>query len=384
MNELFEKERIIRLSGDSSELNRIHNEMINMCGSEEEIISTLKLLVNKKAQDQDSIKKIIFNLYNENRSIEFYNALLSEVIESKIYLEEERLYISDHIKNLYGSNFEAGYNAIKDIPVETFTSLSERSRNKFIFEQFRLSLLLGAYSEADLISKKIRKSCMTEEEKPIFYKYYILLQLGVKAYLSAAEIYLEFEDVLLSPSNSALGSFYCMLSSCIIERKNIIDQKNKMLCKFVDSEKNDLLMRAYVAKFKSNTILGFELIDEIMEAFNRVSENQSDVTLSNENYNIYREEFKSSILEHNVLVVKKFASKIRIEDLSNIFKLTTEELINFISLMVNEKYTDIKINQITGIIDFGEKKFHSDIKTILTKIANATNLIHQDSIMENN
>lgn len=379
MEDIFEAERKYRLDGNMEKLHDIHAQIIDRCSSDEEIISTLKSLSNKRGQDHNSIKLIVKKIFDMKKSIQFYELLLSEIIEAKIYLESERIYISNYIKDVHGDNIEAGYKAIKDVPVETFTTLEESDRNRFIFEQFRLALLLNYYGDAELIAKKVRKGCMNENESVIFYKYIIMLKIGKKAYLEAAKIYLEFSSLNLSNANIALGSFYCMLSSCLVEKKHIVEEKMSMLTKFAENETNDLVMRTFVVNFKSDTIIQFNIIDGILDVF----KNLKDCDIDDDLYKMYIEEFKIAIIEHNIFMIKKFVSKIKIDQLALILGLTIDEAIDFISLIVNEKFVDIKINQINGIVDFGDKKSDGKLVDVLNKLVNATHLIHQDGFADN-
>lgn len=377
MDELYDQERKARTEGNTEKMLEIQQSIIEHCKTDGDVIIAMKSLTNKRCQDPECIKTIIRKLYNEKKSLEFYYALLSEVIEAKIYLEEERLYIAEHIKLLHGNNISAAYAVIRDVPVETFTSVKERHRNEFLFEQFRLSLLLGQYHESDLIAKRVRKSYMNAEEKVIFHNYVILLKLGTKSYLDAASIYLELNGSSPSKKNIALGSFYCMLSSCLIEGKNVVEPKVALLTEFANNKMNDPIMRTFVLKFNTDLIIDFSIIESIMNNVKRIDDEMKESLID-----IYREELRSSVIEHNLFVVKKFISKIKIYQVCTILKLSEENLLDFISTMVNERCSDIRINQVDGLVDFGVKRWHHKVDDVLDKVVAATNLIHQDSITD--
>lgn len=377
VDELFEQERKARLGGDSRSLQQIHQQIMSQCHTDEEVIAALKALSNKRAQDPHCIKTLIHQLYQSNRPIEFFYSLLSEVIEAKIYLEEERLCVAEHIKLMHGNNIRAAYDVIKDIPIETFTSINERLRNSFLFEQLRLALLLRRFSEAELIGRRVRRSYLNNEEKPVFYNYMVLLRIGTKAYLSAARAYLELNSFNPDRRAIALGSFFCLLSSCLTENRNVLSEKRELLTEFERNERNDSLMRSFVVKFRSNLILEFsELRGEILAHLKTFDADVTEAMVS-----AYSEELKCSIIEHNFEVVKKYVSMINLRHLHEILGLTEDELVSFASSMVNEKYdTTIRINQVDGLVDFGKKTWNTSVDELLDKVVSASNLIHQDSI----
>lgn len=375
MEQLYEEERKARIAGELGRLSEIQHNIIYHCKTDAEVIEALKLLTNKRKQDTHCIKSLIKKLFEEKRSLDFYYALLKEVVESKIYLEEERLYIAEHIKLQHGNDTARAYAVVRDIPVETFTSVNEKRRNGFLFEQFRLALLLKCYEDAELISRRVRKSCMTDEEKAIFYNYCILLRISNKSYLDAARLYLELNAVDPCKKNVAMGSFYCMLSSCLVEGANVMEAKAALLREFGDNNMNDPVIRTFVNQFTSNVILSFSLAEAIEGSIQRISSLED-----NESFEHFREELRRSIIEHNFLIVKQFVSKIGIQQLCAVLSLSEDDVVGFISEMVNEKFCDIKINQQDGLVDFGCKRWNSKVDGLLDNIVAVTNLIHQDSI----
>ncbi len=372
MEQLYEEERQARTDGKTDRLRDVQHRIIGACKTDEEIVAALRLLTNKRKQEPSCIKALIKTLYESKKPIGFYNALLSDVIESKIYLEEERLYISEHIKLLHGNNIPEAYEAVRHVPVETFTSVNERSRNAFLFEQFRLALLLKLYHDAELIGKRVRRSYMSAEEKAVFYNYSILLKIGKKAYLEVSRLYLELNACLPNRKNVAMGAFFCMLSSCLVENRDVLGEKRELLMEFAENKTNDPVMRTHVKRFCSDLVLEMSLVDMIDKSINRIGGG-----LPEDLMDVYKAELRNSVTEHNVSVVGKFVSKIGIAELSAVLSLPVDDIIDFISRMVNEKFCSIKINQVGMLVDFGCKKWNDDVDDVLDKIVAASNLIHR-------
>ncbi|ELA40808.1 uncharacterized protein VICG_02155 [Vittaforma corneae ATCC 50505] len=370
MEELFEQERNARTSGDIKKLEEIQQAILSNCHSEEEVISTLRLLINKRKQEPECIKKLIRNVFDTHRDIGFLKNLLSKVVEGRIFLEEERVDIAEYVKNALGNNIQESYALVKDIPVETFTTISDRKRNMFLFEQFRLALLLKKLDDAELTSRKVRRSFLTNEEKIIFLNYSILLKIAQNRFLEASELFLQLNEVDESKKYVAMGSLYCLMSSCLAEDRNIIDEKKSLLKKFFEFKNNDEAMRVYLKTFSSDLIIDFGTIDEISASISKYAGDVSQTLL------------ETSIMEHNLFVISRFFSKIKIEQIVKVMNIEEENLIGFISEMVNEKYCNVKINQPQRLVFFGDKHWNDSVDDVLDKIVLVSHLIHKQSISD--
>jgi len=368
MDKLFDLERQARMAGEIKNLEEIQSKIIESCNSEEEVVSSLRALISKRRQDHSSIKKLISSVFAKNKSIEFLKILLEKVVEGKIYLEDERISIAEHIKNSLGNDIAQGYSVIKNIPVETFTTISDKRRNAFLFEQFRLALLLKKFEEAEMIMKKVRKGYLKDDEKVVYLNYCILLKIGQKSFLDGSSLYLELNEIDECTRNVAMGSILCIMSSCLVEGKNIIEEKLEMLNKFGNSKDNDEVIRTFTKRFSSDFIIGFETVEQLETASSKFTDN------------LDRSLICKAIIEHNFFVISKFFSTMKIQQLVEVMQLEEEDIIEFISDMVNEKYCNAKINQQSNYVSFGEKRWNSSVDNVLDKIVLATHLIHKDSI----
>ncbi|KAI4291787.1 26S proteasome regulatory subunit N5 [Pancytospora philotis] len=383
MDQLFEEERRARIEGNTDNLMAIQQQIIGTCRTDEEIISALRSLSNKKRQDPACIKRLIRDLIAGNKDVPFYRRLLCDVIESKIYLEEERLTIAEHIKAMLGDDEAAAYETLRDIPVETFTTISDKRRNAFLFEQFRLSLLLRLYTEAELVSRRVRRNCLENTEKVVFYNYCMILRIGQRAFLKAASLLLDLNEVDPTGKNMISASFFAILSNSFIERTSVKLLKQELLSKCVKSKENNPTMRAFLAKFSSSGILRLSLADEILHEICRFEDVES-LLQSNGGLDFYRQQLHHSIVEHNFAIVGRYVTKISINQLASVLSLSEDAVVEYISEMVNEKYADIKINQQSGLVSFGAKSPNTSADAVLDQIVKVCHLIHQDSISNAN
>lgn len=370
MDALFDKERKARIDGNIPLLESIHLEIVNACNSEEELIQSLRSLINKRKQEQDSIKKLIRIVFQEHKQVNFLKNLLSRVIEGRIYLEEERIDICETLKHLLGNNIREAYDIIKDVPVETFTSISEKKRSHFLFEQIRLSLLLNKLQDTELFIRKVRKGYLDKLDKITFLNYFVLLRVGQNSFLEAAKLFFELNEIDESKKFIALGSLYCILSNCLSEGKDVKQEKRELLVKFYEFKNNDELMRSNLRKFCSDLIIDFGMIEKIQTSIAKY-----DVPLNSESIG-------KSIIEHNFFVLSKFFSNIKIDQAVSLMNVNEDILIDFISQMVNEKYCQTKINQKERVIFFDAKTWNNQVTNVLDKLVSASYLIHKENLAE--
>lgn len=369
MQDLFEEERNARIAGNIDKLKEIQHTILLNCHTEEEIITTLRTLINKRKQDPECMRKLIKDVFTAHKDVEFLKNLLSRVIEGRIFLEEERIDVAEYIKTALGSNIEESYASIRNIPVETFTSISDRKKNNFLFEQFRLALLLRKLDDAELATRKVRKSFLTKEEKITFLNYKILLRIAQNRFLEVSELFLELNEIDESKRHVAMGSLYCLMSSCLAEDRNIVDEKKRILKKLYEFKNNDEAMRMHLKEFCSDLVINFGIIDKITTSISKYTDA------------VDRELLSTSIMEHNLSVVSKFFSKIKIDQMVDVMGVDEDTLINFISEMVNEKFASTKINQQQRLIFLGNKTWNSSADNVLDKIVLASYLIHKQSLL---
>ncbi|KAL6121085.1 hypothetical protein NUSPORA_02053 [Nucleospora cyclopteri] len=373
MNQLFENERIARNTNNVDELQAIQFAIIESCKTNQEILQNLKLLQNKRKQNYKCFKALINYVVKKMADPELLEKLLNEVVAGKMYLETERMEISQMLKDHYKEDPEKAYKIVSNVPVETFTSVDELKKNEFLFEIFRLGFLLKKFVDCELILRKVRKIDLTKEEKIIFYNFSILLRIGRKNYLEASNFYNELIELDPSRKNVTFGAFFSILSNSILEKREISSERRKKLDFYVGHKETDQEMRDILIKFISASVIEFQIVNKITEIMQSYEEG----------FLVDTESLKLAILEHNFRLITKFFSKATINQISSIMQISENESIEFVSLMVNEKFYKAKINQQTGIVDFGEKKWNDKVDSVLDKIISVNHLIDMESLNMN-
>lgn len=380
MEVLLEKERKARMEGSNEELQKIFSDMLVLCRSDDEILGLVRILAIKRGQSRAAIKWMIRDLFSRKQSeagfVDFFNAILRDVIEGKIFLEEERIYISEELRRRHEAHgdVESALETVINVPVETFTVIREGVIINYQLEQLRLCIANLDWVRADITLKKIRKRYFegegTMEEKVKFYEMTVLLYLGQRKYFDASEIYHILSQV---DSNSVvrvvLSSFFCILTTCETEMSCVSKRKREMLQKLSEDKNNDEAMRAIVKRFLSSLVLDKSILGDIQASLSPLTD-----------ISPYLADLTAAVDEHNFRVIERFYSSIALQDMAMIMQISTEEAVRRISFMVNNRFAQCKINQKTEMVGFGERRRYEDVGNVLDKLIKCNHLVHKERL----
>lgn len=371
MDILLEQERIARLEKDEDKMLQIMTQIIQNCKNDTELITYIKILSKRKAQLKEPLKQVIHNVYTykiqnvNNDTAVFFNALLKDVIEGKFYLEDERISITNTLKEFYEQNND-DLNALSvcfSVPVETF-SIDEDLKINYQLEILRLCVKLKDWTKSELISKRIRMSYFKDAKSNTaeikFYNLMIGVFLGQSKYFEASEYFQKLYEIdKTEPSNKILYcSFFAILSN---------DSKKENMLKFcIENKDNTDQIRKIIGMFLGNEIIPISLSEFA---------NQIDT--------IYRQDFLRSINEHNFLIVSRYFESIRFDDLKNILQCSLEECVDLICTSVNRKALNAKIDQAREIVIFGDKNKEDtevELSKVLERLVKVNHLIHKENL----
>lgn len=372
MDALFETERHARIAGDTEQLRTAQRAIIAQCNTDDEIISALRMLVNKRQQNHDCFRSLIHDLLAENRSAGFYRRLLTDVIEGRLFLEAQRLDTATTLQRIAGNAIAEHYDVIRVIPVETFTTISAAKRHAFLFEQFRLALLLHETRDAELVSRRIKRPHLTEDELIIYLRYLVMLRVAQKAYTSASSLLLELSEHDPCRKHVALASFYCILSSSLTEGRAVREERAALIQRLAVHEHNDPEMRTHIAAFGRALLVDFEIIDRVWQRIRALCD-EAEVGTAD-----YQQEARQSVTEHNFWVVDSCASKVHIKHLCAFLALDEAAAIEFVSAMVNAGFSTVKIDQETSLVLFKERRWQTGVDRVLDKLNEAGVLIERE------
>ncbi|KAM0672388.1 putative proteasome regulatory complex protein [Ordospora colligata] len=381
MEALLEDERKCRIANDYEGLQKIFEKMMELCTTDEELASVVRMLSMKRGQNKMAMKWMIGELFNKKKNeegfIRFFSLILKDVIEGKIFMEEERIYITEDLKRRYeaGNDVENAFDVVINVPVETFTMLKEFVVINYQLEQLRLCILNMDWIRADITMKKIRKKYFdtnveTVGEKVKFYELSVLLHLGQRKYFDASCIYYALSELGVNVCKYVvLSSFFSILTTCDSGLEDFVSKKKEMLTKLAEDKNNSEASRKMVGMFLADMVIDKSVINEIRDVFCEAT-----------NTSKYLNEIVSCIDEHNFRVIAKFHSSISIQDMAMIMQTPEDDVINRISFMVNNNFVNAKIDQKTGMVDFGTRKWSDNVGNVLDKLIRCNHLIHKERL----
>lgn len=149
-------------------------------------------------------------------------------------------------------------------------------------------------------------------------------------------------------------------------------------------ENNDLLQR-FVHKLLTYELMPLNEveIEQQMSAYTPFKD-------STENSKGHMKEFIRQLIQHNLRVIAKYYSKIKITTLSRLIGVTEDRAEQEIGDMVVNKRINAKINRLAWEVTFKQKNqtanahlddWNSDIKTLLDKVEQTCHLINREKIV---
>ncbi|CAK9208786.1 unnamed protein product [Sphagnum troendelagicum] len=342
--------------------------------------------------------------------------MLNNVSAGKIYVEIERARLIRKlakIKEEQGQVAEAA-ELMQEVAVETFGAMAKTEKIAFILEQVRLCLDRKDYMRAQILSRKISPRVFNPEadkdkKKPkegdnivmepgpdvpsltelkrLYYELLIRYYSHSQDYLEICRSYqaiYETATVKEDPSqwipvlrkicwNLVLAPHDSMQSSLL--NSTLEDKKLSELPKFRSLLKHFVTMEV---------IMWADFLEEYKDEFDQES------TLPGEDPgNRAVDDLRLRVIEHNILVVSKYYSRITLKRLSELLSLTFQETEKHLSDMVVSKALKAKVDRPAGVVSFQSKQDSNDvlnswavsIEKLLELVEKSCHQIHKETMV---
>ena len=326
-------------------------------------------------------------------------ATLRTVTAGKIYVEVERARLTYRLAQIKekGGNIEEACKVMQDTQVETLGSMEKNEKTNLILEQIRYCLAVKDFIRAQIISKKINTRFFDGKEdvqalKLKYYQLMIEIDLHNSSYLNVCRHYqavFQTESIKQDP----------------VKRQQTL--KNVVLYVILapyDNEQYDLINRIGLEK-------GLDEISpykELLNAFTTpelISWNyvvsQHEVLLKQGTpqclpTEVFQAEpgekrwkaFKSRIVEHNIRMMAKYYQRIRLERMSQLLDLSTDDAEEVLSYMVVNKTIWAKVDRLEGIVNFSAQKHPNEtlndwsrnLNKLMTLVGKTNHLINKEEM----
>ncbi|XP_008245342.1 PREDICTED: 26S proteasome non-ATPase regulatory subunit 12 homolog A-like [Prunus mume] len=418
-------EKKMRTAGDVAGTKKAATDILELCfkaGAWKTLNDQIVVLSKRRGQLKQAVTAMVqqaMQYIDQTPDLETRIELiktLNNISAGKIYVEIERARL---IKRLAKIKEEQGLIAeaadlMQEIAVETFGAMAKTEKIAFILEQVRLCLDRQDYVRAQILSRKISPRVFDidpakEKKKPkegdniveeapadipsllelkrIYYELMIRYYFHNNDYLEICRCYKAIYDIPSVRENPAqwipvlrkicwylvLAPYDPMQSSLLnstLEDKNLTEIPYfKLLLKQVVTMEViqwTSLWNTYKAEFESEkSLLGGSLGDKAAE------------------------DLRQRIIEHNILVVSKYYSRITLKRLAELLCLSVQEAEKHLSDMVVSKALVAKIDRPIGIVCFQTAKdsnnvlnsWATNLEKLLDLVEKSCHQIHKETMV---
>jgi 26S proteasome regulatory subunit N5 len=324
---------------------------------------------------------------------------LRDVTAGKIYVELEGARLTRRLARIKEAkgDIEGAAEIMQELQVETFGGMERAEKFDFILEQMRICLDKNDFIRGAIIAKKIIPRQLNKkefnDEKLRFYALMIRIHARNKEYMNICRAYLERYETEKCQADEVLWS-----------------REIKLACLFLvlsprDSMQSDLLHR--IRGFKNMSKPKLEIYVELLKQFatdeligwphmdKRFGEELSSVVklaadeLVSEEIS-WQVVLKERITEHNLRVISRYYSRIRLQRLSELLDLSEVETERKLAAMVSDKKALwAKVDRPAKIVCFAKPKdadavlneWASSVTSLLDIVERTCHLVHRETMV---
>jgi len=383
---------IVQLCFEAKDWNQLNEKIIDLVKKRAQLKQAVAKMVTEcctfldKTPDKPTMMKLIDTLRT--------------VTAGKIYVENERARLTHRLAMIHekDGNLTEAAKIMQELQVETYGSMERQEKVELILEQMRLCLAIKDFIRAQIISKKISTRFFEDakyaELKLKFYGYMIELGQHEGDYLDICKNFRQVLDTSTIQEDA---------TKKLQTMKNVI--LYVVLAKY-DNEQSDLIHRvetdklleeipkykAVVEKFTTNEIISQASFCDSFEKELRDGVEggvATDVFSRDEAGEKRWSDLKARIVEHNIRMMAKYYTKIRLTRMAKLLALTEAETEDCLSDMVVAGTVSAKTDRLEGIIDFTEQQdplenlnsWSCNTNRLMDLVMKATHLINKEEMV---
>ena len=328
---------------------------------------------------------------------------LREATDGKIYVEIEYARCTKVFAEMKmeDGQLDEATETIQEVQIETYGSMDKKEKLEYILYQLKLVLLRKDYIRTQIILKKISRKGLNEKGlesiKINYYSQIIQFYNHEKDDLEVARCFQTIYDTMIKAEEDK----ECDLSFAEQEkRRNFENFVIYVIITPYSNEQVDLLNiinSRYARELESIPVLEKFVHKFLLAELMPLNEDEVKAQLSGfepflEHIEYHEQHIDSlfkQIIQHNLRVIEKYYTRIRLDRLSPLIGVGIERTEQEIADMVINKRIVAKINRLDGIVKFHKKEFvndtlnnwNNDIKTLLGKIDKTCHLINREKVV---
>ncbi|KAL7089862.1 hypothetical protein ACP275_12G003600 [Erythranthe tilingii] len=421
---LLNVEKQMRQAGDVAGIRKAVTDILLLCfeaGAWNTLNEQIVLISKRRGQLKQAVQAMVQQAMqyidqtpDVDTKIELIKTL-NNISAGKIYVEIERARLIKKlakIKEEQGQIAEAA-DLMQEVAVETFGAMAKTEKIAFILEQVRLCLDRQDYVRAQILSRKISTRVFEvdpskEKKKKEGDGIVEEAPADIPSLLELKRIYYQLMIRYYSHSNDYLEICRCYKS--IYEIPSIKEDPAewipvlRKICWYLVLSPHDPMQSSLlnstledknlseISHFRSllKQLVTMEVIQwtALWNTFKDEFENEKKM-LGGSLGEKAAEDLRLRVIEHNILVVSKYYSRITLQRLADLLCLTFQETEKHLSEMVVSKALVAKIDRPIGVVSFQTAKDSNDIlnlwstnlEKLLDLVEKSCHQIHKETMV---
>lgn len=407
---LLSLEKQARTGADAHSTSRILVAIVQLCFQSKDwnaLYENIILLSKRRGQIKMAVTKMVQEcctyvdkMPDKENTLKLIETLQT-VTAGKIYVEIERARLTHKLslmKEEEGKITEAA-TILQELQVETFGSMEKKEKVELILEQMRLCLARKDYIRTQIISKKINTKYFeeqgTEELKLKYYQLMIELDQHEGSYLAICKHYRAIYTTPSVQEDNTKGQqvlksvvLYLILAPYDNEQSDLVHRvKDEKRLEEIPRYKELLQL------FITMELIKYSALCENYESELRHGTTGSTATdvfsPSSEDGNKRWQDLKTRVVEHNIRIIAKYYTRIRLERMAQLLDLPENDTEEFLSTLVVNKTVQAKTDRLERIINFVRHKNPNDllnewannISTLMQLVSKTTHLINKEEMV---
>lgn len=317
-----------------------------------------------------------------------------DVTEGKIYLEVERANVTRILAGIHESNgdVQGAARVMCDLQVETFGSMEKRDKVDFILEQMRLSIQVGEFQKATLMSRKVTsktfESADFEDLKLRYLELMIKIAIHERRYLdcckhnrSILQCKAISEDETKFVAVLKLAIIFAILSPYGNEQAELMNSlaREKKLERLP-------LYRELINTFRKKELIRWPAVEQ---AFGEELRTLPLLFGADEHSQTRWSDLGDRIVEHNLRTISGYYSTLSMNRLAELLNRTAAEAENILVRLATTGGISAKIDRIAGIITFASargadeilNKWNTNVDLLLALMVKNTHQIAKEEMI---
>lgn len=417
IDKLLTIERINRMAAAAPETSAVCVAIIRLLHKEKDwraIGEHVVLITKRRAQLKAAVTRTVqeaMSYLDETPDEETMLTLLEtlrDVTAGKIHVELERARLTRQLSQIREKNgdIEGAAEIMQETQVETFSGMERKEKFDFILEQMRLCMEKNDFTRAAIIAKKIMprqlKKLDMEDITLRYYSHMVRIHARNSDFLEICRAYLEryetFKNAKKDPSQMDVAG----------TPSDSVIRELKQVCLFLvlsprEPMQSDLLHRIQAFKnmehvsvyadllklFSTHELIRWTLLRERYAAelgavIKDAAEEAKDEKIS------WETTLHERVTEHNLRVVSKYYSRIRLGALAKLLDLSDAETERKLAAMVSDKKALwAKIDRPAQVVSFAKPKdadavlngWASNVTSLLGIVERTCHLVHRETMV---